>query len=64
MLAGVYDGQTILPDDAAYTLSNLLFCLELYRVADKYDLPELCEVLRGHFGCQLHFVENEFRLIA
>jgi hypothetical protein len=53
MLTWVYNGRITLPDDDEYTLPNVSFCLELYRVADKYDLPELCETLRRRFRSQL-----------
>jgi hypothetical protein len=53
MLTWVYNGRITLPDVDEYTLSNVLFYIELYRVADKYDVPGLCEALLGHFRVQL-----------
>jgi hypothetical protein len=44
-----------LPDVSKASAANLVFCIALYRVADKHNYPELMDAVEYHFTERLHW---------
>lgn len=54
MLTWVYKQQIVLSNTERRLSANMRYCVELFRVADKYDLPMLCSDIQDRFHTQLH----------
>ncbi|KAH6370936.1 hypothetical protein HBI34_106750 [Parastagonospora nodorum] len=54
MLTWVYKQQSLLSTTEEFSIPNMIYCVELFRVADKYDLPTLCSNIQISFRVQLH----------
>jgi hypothetical protein len=53
MLTWVYKQQILLPKTEGSSIENIIYCVELFRVADEYDLPTLCSNIPSRFRSQL-----------